>query len=71
LSQNPAWPADEGVTEQGQDVGLDNGGAMARSEDVVRSARSSNDRIKRELGWSPRFPSARVGVPAAIAALRG
>lgn len=36
---------------------------------VTRSARSSNEKIKRELGWSPRFPSAREGVPAAIAAL--
>jgi nucleoside-diphosphate-sugar epimerase len=33
---------------------------------VVRSARSSNERIKRELGWEPRFPSARQGVPDAI-----
>jgi nucleoside-diphosphate-sugar epimerase len=37
---------------------------------VTRSARSSNALIKRELGWSPRFPSAIVGVPDAIAALR-
>jgi nucleoside-diphosphate-sugar epimerase len=36
---------------------------------VVRSARSSNALIKRELGWEPRFPSARVGVPDAIARL--
>ncbi len=36
---------------------------------VVRSARSSNARIKRELGWQPRFPTARVGVPDAIAGL--
>ncbi len=36
---------------------------------VVRSARSSNARIKAELGWTPRFPSARVGVPDAIARL--
>ena len=36
---------------------------------VVRSARTSNERIKRELGWSPRFPSARQGVPAAVAGL--
>ena len=33
---------------------------------VTRSARSSNARIKAELGWSPRFPSAREGVPDAI-----
>ncbi len=36
---------------------------------VIRSARSSNARIKEELGWQPRYPSAREGVPAAIAAL--
>ncbi|MEA2160006.1 MAG: hypothetical protein QOD66_2386 [Solirubrobacteraceae bacterium] len=34
---------------------------------VVRSARSSNQRIKEELGWRPRFPSAKVGVPDAVA----
>ncbi|HTA15485.1 MAG TPA: NAD(P)-dependent oxidoreductase [Solirubrobacteraceae bacterium] len=33
---------------------------------VVRSARSSNAKIKRELGWSPRFPSFREGVPDAL-----
>jgi nucleoside-diphosphate-sugar epimerase len=38
-------------------------------EAVVRSARSSNARIKAELGWEPRFPSSRDGVPDAIAAL--
>jgi nucleoside-diphosphate-sugar epimerase len=37
---------------------------------VVRSARSSNALIKRELGWQPRFPSAREGVPDAVARLR-
>jgi nucleoside-diphosphate-sugar epimerase len=37
---------------------------------VVRSARSSNARIKRELGWEPRYPAAAVGVPAAVAKLR-
>ncbi|HEY7836856.1 MAG TPA: NAD(P)-dependent oxidoreductase [Solirubrobacteraceae bacterium] len=36
---------------------------------VVRSARSSNERIKRELGWRPRFPTAREGVPDAVARL--
>jgi nucleoside-diphosphate-sugar epimerase len=34
---------------------------------VVRSARSSNARIKRELGWQPRFPTFREGVPDALA----
>jgi nucleoside-diphosphate-sugar epimerase len=33
---------------------------------VVRSARSSNARIKQELGWEPRYPTAREGVPDAI-----
>jgi nucleoside-diphosphate-sugar epimerase len=37
---------------------------------VTRSARSSNQRIKRELGWTPSYPSARVGVPDAISKLR-
>lgn len=36
---------------------------------VTRSARTSNEKIKRELGWSPRYASAREGVPAAVAAL--
>jgi nucleoside-diphosphate-sugar epimerase len=36
---------------------------------VVRSARSSNTKIKRELGWRPRFDSARTGVPDAVAAI--
>ena len=33
---------------------------------AVRSARTSNELIKRELGWAPAFPSARIGVPAAV-----
>ena len=38
---------------------------------VVRSARSSNAKIKRELGWQPRFRDApREGVPDAVARLR-
>lgn len=36
---------------------------------VIRSARSSNERIKRELGWAPRYRSAQEGVPDAIAKL--
>jgi len=36
---------------------------------VVRSARSSNAKLKAELGWTPRYASARQGIPAAIAAL--
>jgi nucleoside-diphosphate-sugar epimerase len=38
---------------------------------VVRSARSSNGKIKRELGWRPRFPSASEGVADAVAGLDG
>jgi nucleoside-diphosphate-sugar epimerase len=38
---------------------------------VVRSARSSNERIKRELGWQPRFPTARDGIEDAVAQLAG
>lgn len=34
---------------------------------VVRSARSSNIKIKRELGWEPHFASAHDGVPDAVA----
>jgi nucleoside-diphosphate-sugar epimerase len=36
---------------------------------VVRSARSSNARIKDELGWRPAYPTAAEGVPDAIAKL--
>jgi nucleoside-diphosphate-sugar epimerase len=36
---------------------------------VVRSARSSNAKIKRELQWSPRFAGAREGVADAVARL--
>ena len=36
---------------------------------VVRSARSSNAKLKRVLGWDPRYPTAREGVPAAVAEL--
>src|SRR4051795_11238879 len=36
---------------------------------VTRSARSSNERLKQELGWAPRFPTAAVGVPDAVAGL--
>lgn len=37
---------------------------------LVRSARSSNARIKQELGWHPRFATATEGVPDALRALR-
>lgn len=36
---------------------------------VLRSARSSNARIKADLGWSPRFGSAARGVPDAVSRL--
>jgi nucleoside-diphosphate-sugar epimerase len=36
---------------------------------VIRSARSLNGRIKGDLGWKPRYPSAREGVPDAVAKL--
>lgn len=36
---------------------------------VTRSARSSNAKLKRVLGWSPRYASAEQGVPAAVAEL--
>lgn len=36
---------------------------------VVRSARTSNEHLKQELKWEPRFPSARVGIPDAVAKL--
>jgi hypothetical protein len=37
---------------------------------VVRSARSSNARLKDELDWTLRFPTAEEGVPDAVAGLR-
>jgi nucleoside-diphosphate-sugar epimerase len=37
---------------------------------VVRSARSSNAKLKQELGWAPRYASAAEGVPAALAGVR-
>ena len=33
---------------------------------VVRSARSSNRRLKEELAWAPAYPNAEAGVPDAI-----
>jgi nucleoside-diphosphate-sugar epimerase len=36
---------------------------------VVRGARTSNAKIKGELGWAPRYPTAREGVPATVADL--
>jgi nucleoside-diphosphate-sugar epimerase len=37
---------------------------------VTRSARSSNATLKDGLGWQPRFPTAAVGVPDAVAGIR-
>jgi nucleoside-diphosphate-sugar epimerase len=36
---------------------------------VTRSARSSNVRLKADLGWEPRFPTAEQGVPDAVAGI--
>jgi nucleoside-diphosphate-sugar epimerase len=36
---------------------------------ATRSARSSNAKLRRELGWEPRYPTAREGVPDAVARL--
>ena len=36
---------------------------------AVRSARSSNAKIRRELGWEPRYPTAETGVADAVAGL--
>jgi nucleoside-diphosphate-sugar epimerase len=36
---------------------------------ATRSARSSNAKLKRELGWEPRYPTARDGVADAVARL--
>jgi len=36
---------------------------------VVRSARTSNAKLKRELGWTPRYPTIDTGIPAAVAAI--
>jgi nucleoside-diphosphate-sugar epimerase len=37
---------------------------------VIRSARSSNEKAKRELGWALRFPTAREGIADAVARLQ-
>ena len=36
---------------------------------VTRSGRTSNAKLKRELGWEPRYPDSRDGIPAVVAAL--
>jgi nucleoside-diphosphate-sugar epimerase len=36
---------------------------------VVRSARTSKAKLKRELGWTPRYPTVEIGIPAALAAI--
>jgi nucleoside-diphosphate-sugar epimerase len=41
------------------------GPAMA----VARSARTSNTKLKHELGWTPRYPTIATGIPAAVAAI--
>jgi nucleoside-diphosphate-sugar epimerase len=37
---------------------------------AARSARTSNAKLKRELGWMPRYPTVQSGVPAVLAAIR-
>jgi nucleoside-diphosphate-sugar epimerase len=36
---------------------------------VTRSARTSNAKLKAELGWAPKFPDSRDGIPAVVAEL--
>lgn len=36
---------------------------------VTRSGRTSNAKLKAELGWAPRFPDSREGIPAVVAQL--
>ena len=36
---------------------------------VVRSGRTSNAKLKTQLGWQPRYPDSRQGIPVAVAAL--
>jgi nucleoside-diphosphate-sugar epimerase len=45
------------------------GAGKGPAEAVLRSARTSNAKLRRELGWEPRYPTVREGVPAALAAL--
>lgn len=37
---------------------------------VTRSARTSNAKLREELGWEPAFPDSREGIPAVVAQLR-
>ncbi len=37
---------------------------------VTRSARTSNAKLRSELGWEPAFPDSRDGIPAVVAQLR-
>jgi nucleoside-diphosphate-sugar epimerase len=46
-------------------LAMGSGPAMA----VVRSARTSNAKLKRELCWTPRYPTIDTGIPAALAAI--
>ena len=62
----PGWTTSWRVLEPTRLAVLDH-----RFAAVVRSARTSNARIKEQLSWSPRFPSARDGVPDAVARLAG
>lgn len=37
---------------------------------ITRSARTSNAKLTSELGWAPRFPDSREGIPAVVEQLR-
>ena len=41
----------------------------SKTEMLARSQRVSNERFKKETGWAPRYPSAREGWPAVVAAI--
>ncbi len=36
---------------------------------LVRSGRTSNAKLRAELGWEPAYPDSAVGIPAVVAAL--
>jgi nucleoside-diphosphate-sugar epimerase len=40
------------------------------SDPMSRSLRLTNARLKRETGWTPRYPSIHVGLPATVATMR-
>jgi hypothetical protein len=36
---------------------------------VAQSARTSNVKLKRAIGWTPRYPTIDTGIPAALTAI--